>query len=159
MRKININNDSGKLFELVSSTTDIVLPGQDNYINADDFGHWISDQLKGFYHELYVIEDICTKELFGFALSYDYRLYDGHCFICIYSTREELCRNFISRLFKEYPLNKVFWNIVTSDTKNLSLANELGFSNELLLKEYIYINGQYSDICTYSLSRKSWSLK
>lgn len=162
IRKININNDSGKLFELISATNEVVLPGQIKYINLDDFGHWISEQLKGFYHELYVIEDIDTRELFGFALSYDYRQYDGHCFICIYSTRDIepiLWRHFVDGLFKEYPLNKVFWNIVLSDIKNLNLASELGFSKELILKEYIYISGQYLDVCIYSISRKSGRMK
>lgn len=158
MRKINITRDSSKFFELVSVANEVVLPSQVKCVNADEFRHWLSEQLGGFFHELHVIEENSeTKELIGYALAYDYRAYDRHCSLCIYSTRDiepNFWACFIDKLFKEYPLNKVFWKVVVSNIKLLDLANELGFSEEMILKEYIYQGGQYLDVCVFSVSGK-----
>ena len=75
-----------------------------------------------------------TKELIGYALIYDYRVYDRHCSLCIYSTRNiepNLWASFIDELFKE-----------------------LGFSEEMVLMEYIYQGGRYLDVCVLGKSRK-----
>lgn len=158
MRKINITKDSDKLFELVSVAGEVILPGQTKFLNAYEFQSWLLEKMNGFFCELHVIQENSeTKELIGYALIYDYRVYDRHCSLCIYSTRNiepNLWASFIDELFKEYPLNKVFWKVASSNIRYLELAKELGFSEEMVLKEYIYQGGRYLDVCVLGKSRK-----
>lgn len=159
MRKINITRDSRKLFELVSDAGEIILPGQMRCINADEFQRWLLEKMNGFYFIFHVIEENSeTRGLIGYALIYDYRVYDRHCSLCIYSTRNiepNLWASFIEELFKEYPLNKVFWKIATSNIRYLELAKKLGFSEEMVLKEYAYQEGKYLDVCVLGKTRQS----
>lgn len=154
MRKIDVNRDGSQLFELVLAANEIILPNQVKCVNVEDFRRWLLEQLGGFYHDLYVIEENGeTRKLIGFALAYDYRMYDRHCLLCIYSIKDievKYWAYFVDKLFKEYPLNKIFWEVELSNVKYLELANELGFSKEMILKEYIYKGGQYLDVCVLS---------
>ncbi|MGN1343837.1 MAG: GNAT family N-acetyltransferase [Traorella sp.] len=160
MRKIDVNRDSSQLFELVLAANEIILPNQVKCVNVEDFRRWLLDQLGGYFHDLYVIEENGeTRKLIGFALAYDYRIYDRHCSFCIYSIKDievNFWSNYIDQLFKEYPLNKIFWEVEISNIKNLEIAKKLGFSKEMILKEYRYKGGQYLDVCVLSKHAQSW---
>ena len=160
IRKINIYKDCEKLFDLISKSDEDLFPNQIKYFNVDEFQHWLINQMKGYFHELYVLEkQEKTSKIIGWALTYDYRVYDGHCSFCIYSLEEierTLWATFIAELFRNYPLNKIFWKVTTTDKKRLELATTLGFSKEMTLKEYKYENGIYRDVCVLSVSSEEY---
>lgn len=156
MKRINVNRDIKELFSLVSTPNVFVFPSQVKFSNIDDFQHWLSDQLEGYFCELYVITENSntTNLVIGIALAYDYRAYDRHCLLHLYTTKNiepKVLSYFIDELFREYPLNKIFWEVIVSNIKYLELANALGFSKEMILKEYKYFGGQYQDVFVFSL--------
>lgn len=154
LRKLNPNQDCLNLFKFIKKNGADVFPNQVDFINFDEFQRWLTDQMVGFYHDLYIFEESNTANyVIGFALAYDYRVYDGHCQLCVCVSKEidsNMLGSFIEMLFKEYPLNKVFWKVVATDERILNLACALGFTKEMVLKDYCYKNGKYQDLWVLS---------
>lgn len=122
----------------------IKMPGQPIIHSKNEFRDWLVRQLHGFYHDLYLLYD---KQLVkGYLLSFDYRVYDGHCQIygCWNSgINYDPLRLFIDRLCSEYPLRKIFLKITGKESVLMQSAKEVGFVEEACLKEYKYIEGQF----------------
>ena len=155
IRKVNINTDCEKIFEMIRSREEDLLPNQMKCFNVNEFYHWLLQQFSGLYHEMYVFaKKDAMKEIVGFVLTYDYRVYDGHCFLCTCFSEDIVqsgLENFIDLMFREYPLKKIFWELTVTSEHELSMASELGFTKELLLKEYKYQKGKYVDVCVLSV--------
>lgn len=166
LRKIIPSQDCTRLFELINlHYEDNIFPHQLCFISFDEFQHWIMDQLVGYYHDFYVIEEITvTSDIIvqGFILSYDYRTYDAHCQIYGYlpnGINSTVLGQFVDFLFKEYPLNKVFLEIPDGDKVFLDSAFSLGFTQEAVLAENRYVNGEYHDLIIlslYSQKKRGW---
>lgn len=158
LRKINPSQDCDQLFELIKAHQEYDLfPHQPQFINIDEFKHWVIDRLYDYFHDFYVVEniaDVKTKTIHGFVLSYDYRIYDSHCQIYGYlhqGINSTILGQFVDILFKEYPLNKIFLEITDVDNYLLEAANDLGFNQEAILNENRFIVGQYHDLYIMSL--------
>lgn len=159
LRKIEPNQDCSQLFELIIDqyNTSVPLAHQHRFINVDDYQHWIAERLGGYFHDFYVVEeknDMNIEKIQGFIFSYDYRIYDNHCHIygyLRYGIDSILLGKFVDILFKEYPLNKVFLETTENDDKLLKAAYDLGFTQEAMLLENFFINGQYHNLIILSL--------
>lgn len=54
-------------------------------------------------------------------------------------------------MFREYPLNKVFLEVIDINKEILDVALQLGFKEEAILNEYKFVFGQYCDLHILSL--------
>lgn len=157
-RKINPALDCGPLYELLRSREKCQLPHQPRFLHQKDFFDWLMNQLSGYYHDFFVIEDPEASEpdcVIGFLVAFDYRSYDGHCQIGGYANcglNSSLLGEFVDFLFREYPLNKVF--LETADIREplIRSAEELGFIREAILPAYLYISGSYHDLVIMGLN-------
>lgn len=152
LRNADFPKDYLEIYKMfVKENKPVFMPQKRNFLNIEDFSHWLSEQLSGYIHDLYLIETISETgkwQISGYCLSYDYRRYDSHCQIYGYHNHgitADMLKHFISILFKEYPLNKIFLQIADIEKTLLSAAIETGFQEEVRLSHSKYINGSYHD--------------
>ncbi len=146
LKKYILEENTNDLYQLLYNPTIIQMPHQPRLINMTEFSRWLAHQLTiGFYHDLYLIYD--DKNIAGYMLAYDYRVYDGHCQINGYmrnGMKSQVLQMFVELLCLEYPLRKIL--LETIDEDMLTIAQIAGFLEEAILKEYKYKRSIYYDL-------------
>ena len=61
--------------------------------------------------------------------------------------------------FTELNLYKIIAGVFTPNTRSLRAAEKLGFEKEGVLKEEMYVDGQYHDIHKFALFKRDWKIK
>ncbi len=61
--------------------------------------------------------------------------------------------------FTELNLHKIFAGVFTPNKRSLRAAEKLGFEEEGVLKEEMYVDGQYHDIHKFALFKRDWKMK
>ena len=155
-RKIDPVQDGTQLYNFLQSQGNCqTLPYQPRFLQQDDFFNWLVNQLRGCYHDFFLIEDSASDCIRGFLLAFDYRPYDGNCQVTGYADcdiNHLLLGQFVDFLFREYPLNKVFLEAVDSQEVLIRAAEELGFIREAVLSAYKFISGDYQDMLILGLN-------
>ena len=140
--------------KLKKLTTDDYLSVVENYrmfdikSNCVDFGiEEMRERIRRYYHDFFVISTEEDK-VFGYAYTYDFRMFDSNCKLKIITT-EAIVENenmmlayelIIKRLFEDYPLNYIYFNRLL-DGNNLIEPSKIGFTRAALLQEYYYMMG------------------
>lgn len=157
LKKFVPEDDIHQLYQLIfGGYPHIKMPGQPILHSENEFSDWLTYQLHGFYHDLYLIYD--ENRINGYIMSFDYRIYDRHCQIYGFNKGGldyELLERFINWLCSEYPLRKLFLQITENEPLLIQVAKKIGFLEEVKLTEYKYINGKYMDmyILSYLIGR------
>ena len=58
--------------------------------------------------------------------------------------------------FTELNLHKIYSGVFTPNKRSLRAAEKLGFEKEGVLKEEIYVDGQYHDVHKFALFKRDW---
>ena len=58
--------------------------------------------------------------------------------------------------FRELNLHKINAELLTPDKRSLRVAEKLNFKKEAILKEQMYVDGQYQDVNKFSLFKRDW---
>ena len=58
--------------------------------------------------------------------------------------------------FTELNFHKIFAGVFTPNTRSFRAAEKLGFEKEGVLKEEMYVDGQYHDIHKFALFKRDW---
>ena len=53
-------------------------------------------------------------------------------------------------------LNKIYSGVFTPNKRSLRAAEKLGFEKEGVLKEEVYVDGQYHDMHKFALFKRDW---
>ena len=133
--------------------------------STDEFTAWFSGKLRTSFHDFFVLEQAGSGAFAGFAFSYDYRSFDLHCKVGIVTVPEvrgtglpalAAC-DLLARLFRAYPLRKVY--ALVYDFNRQSLASNLaaGFVEEGLLREDRYWDGAWHDCHVLGLTREAFA--
>ncbi len=61
--------------------------------------------------------------------------------------------------FTELNFHKIFAGVFTPNSRSLRAAEKLGFEKEGVLKEEVYVDGQYHDIHKFALFKRDWKMK
>ena len=61
--------------------------------------------------------------------------------------------------FTELNLHKIYSGVFTPNKRSLRAAEKLGFVKEGVLKEEMYVDGQYHDIHKFALFKRDWEMK
>lgn len=148
LKKLIPEDDIPTLYGLLfNEHTRIKMPGQPIIHSKNEFFDWLTHQLQGFYHDLYLIYE--ENRISGYILIFDYRVYDGHCQIYGFNKGElthEMLETFILRMCSEYPLRKLFLQISENEPSLIRVAKKVGFLEEARLTEYKYVDGKYMDM-------------
>lgn len=68
----------------------------------------------------------------------------------------EAARLVIKYGFTELNLHKIYSGVYDPNSRSLRAAEKLGFKEEAVLKEEIYVDGKYFDIHKFALYQKDW---
>lgn len=71
----------------------------------------------------------------------------------------EASRLMINYGFNELNFHKIYAGVFTPNKRSLRAAEKLGFEKEAVLKEEMYVDGQYHDIHKFALFKKDWKMK
>lgn len=153
-KKIRSANELPSLYRLVSHLSEADIPPRFPVVfSCREFEVRMMDLLRFEIHDIFRLADP-QGETVGCVYSYDYRIYDGHCKIAFYYSPkvgiqdvQSMLREFVSYMFCEYPLVKLFFETSILDTSSLSLCQAAGFHLECTLKEYHFKNNEYVDWC------------
>ena len=61
--------------------------------------------------------------------------------------------------FTELNLHKIYSGVFTPNKRSLRAAEKLGFEKETILKEEMYVDGQYHDVHRFALFKRDWKMK
>jgi len=61
--------------------------------------------------------------------------------------------------FTELNFHKIFAGAITPNSRSLRAAEKLGFKKEGVLKEEMYVDGQYHDVHRFALFKRDWKMK
>jgi len=61
--------------------------------------------------------------------------------------------------FTELNFHKIFAAVITPNSRSLRAAEKLGFEKEGILKEEMYVDGQYHDVHKFALFKRDWKIK
>ena len=167
LRKFNFRSDIEDLFNIMTNPDDQMLFIRKIPFNTlPEFDLWMQNNFKGFYHEFNVITDKKNGyEFYGFVYSYEYSAVDSHCKLCLVLKKEyrntglgaRIAITFLDYLFTNYPLKKVFLTIYDYNKQSLESNIQAGFTEEGIIREYRYYNGNYYDLHILSMSREEFS--
>lgn len=118
--------------------------------------HWLKDSNQKHYKILYKQQNV------GFAQIYDISLTNRKAKLGIMIDQafqnQGIGKKVLARLvdicFEHINLHKVEVEITSTNKRSLHLFNSLGFVHEGSLRESVYKNGKYHDICLYGLLKK-----
>ena len=160
IRKYCAHTDAEFLYQLMNELEMF----DDHMIGSDeDFADFFEHRLRGYYSDFYIAEDPQSKQQKGFLCAYDHRANDGHChfdFHFLVSDIQQqlsIVKQVLGKLFREYPLNRVFIEAGSDEPEKIAVCDELGACEQAVLKEYRYRNGHYADVRVMSLTRKQCS--
>jgi RimJ/RimL family protein N-acetyltransferase len=71
----------------------------------------------------------------------------------------EASRLIINYGFTELNLHKIYAGVFTPNSRSLRAAEKLGFEKECVLKEGMYVDGQYHDVHKFALFKRDWKMK
>ncbi len=71
----------------------------------------------------------------------------------------EASRLVINYGFTELNLHKIYSGVFTPNKRSLRAAEKLGFEKEGVLKEEMYVDGQYHDVHRFALFKRDWKKK
>lgn len=166
-RRFEHNKDLLNLYYVMTNVNEQMFFHSKTVFNSNvDYEQWLLGQMKYHYHDFYILEDSDNDSKFaGFMYSYDFRLNDGHCMICVYLTPEY--RNvgygayagikFIKEIFQEYPVRKIYLTIYDYNKQSLQSNLSAGFTEEGCLKEYRYYDGKYWDMHFLAITRETFN--
>ncbi len=165
LRKFNFRTDLEDLFNLMTDSKDQMLFHGRMQINSlPDFERWMINNMTHVYHDFYVIADKSSYNIVGYVYSYEYRVYDGHCKVCIFIKSKyrdigvgALCGiRFLNEIFSSYPIRKIFIDVYDYNKQSLASNLDAGFQEEGCLKEFRYENGRYYDLHLLGLTREAF---
>lgn len=110
----------------------------------------MTNRLKGYYHQFFVIYDEILKKRVGCIYTTAYRNIDGHCKLTMIIKEEyegefhTILRTFIKNIYNYYPIRKLF--VETSDIRLKREYCLFGFEQEAQLRNYVFVNGEYADL-------------
>jgi len=58
--------------------------------------------------------------------------------------------------FTELNLHKIYAGVFTPNKRSLRAAEKLGFEKEAILKEEMYVDGEYHDVHKFALFKRDW---
>jgi len=97
--------------------------------------------------DLYGIDRQAARAEFGYALNRDYW---GHGFAT------EAARRVIKFAFEDLKFNRLSAECLPFNTGSIQVLKKCGLRQEGVRREYVYINGHYSDLLMYSILRAEW---
>ncbi|SCG81935.1 diamine N-acetyltransferase [Proteiniborus sp. DW1] len=68
----------------------------------------------------------------------------------------EATKAIINYGFDKLNLNKIYLNVLSSNTRANLFYEKFGFIKEAIFKEHVYINGKYEDLVWFSIFKKSY---
>lgn len=158
MDSFDMEKDNWDLFRIYRNNRGVFFP-KEYFANFEDWKRWFQDQMGRYYHDFFVIRE--DNEQPGFLAAYEYRIYDSNCKVFFYppekagdEARVSLLRDFCKRLFREYPLNKLFMEIISENFNMVEITTKAGFEKEAVLSEYRYYKGKYCDLFILGLQRE-----
>ena len=160
-RKVDLQRDAAALLNYVKASEFYhheFLPSQ--FKSVQDFEGYLKSKLKFFFHDFYIITTRDGTPV-GFAYAFDYRVYDGHCKICVKAMNDqydkkvsEWIEQFCSILFRSYPLHKLFFSALASEESYIDVYLRAGFTQECELPEYVFYHGRYQDLLVFGKERE-----
>ena len=159
-RKIDIGRDAIYLLDYINRSrlySNELHPSQ--FRSTQDFENYLKNRLKYYFHDFYIITN-SEDTLIGFAYAFDYRVYDGHCKICVRAMCDgydenvtEWINEFGGLLFKSYPLHKLFFSALSCEDSYVEAYRRAGFVQECEIAEYVFHRGQYQNLLVLGKER------
>ncbi len=164
--KLNMRNyvagaDYGEVYRLfTNNTVNSLIINKPDHNSMGVFSKWFDRHLETDFHDFMVFSTL-EEEFVGFAYSYEFRELDGHCLFTVAIKPEYqgtgvggfVAVQFLSYLFANYNLRKVYIHIYGYNTQSRRCAEAFGFSLEGTLKEHHFYRGTFNDLLIYSVSR------
>lgn len=164
-RKFIIHRDLQEIYIIMSDPKEqMQFQEKVPYNSSVEFERWLLGQLCGHFHDFYVIEDTANGMMIGFVYSYDFRINDGHCMVCVYVKPKyrnigigAICGlNFINELFRDYTMRKIYLTIYDYNQQSLRSNLHAGFVEEGCYKEYRFYGGRYWDMHLLAIDREKF---
>ena len=167
LRKVIIRQDISDLYKMMMNEDQYLFSVKISANSEQQFGEWLCERLKYDFHDFFIISSKDNKQVIGYAHNYDFSLQDGHCKVVVYLSPEYRdsgigglsAIKFMNLMFQKYPLNKLYTAVYAYNKRSLVNNIKAGFTEEGVLKQYRYYNGEYHGLHILSIDRKTFYQK
>ena len=148
-------SDLGYLFANAGAYKSPFLREPASFAGAAEFEAYFLDRLERAFHVFYMARD--GEGVFGFVYTRDYRIYDANCRMHLFAKRRhgELLRLFAARLYRSYPLHRIYCWARQDDGPLIAAARLLAPEPDAVLREYLYAGGSYLDVSVWGITREA----
>lgn len=166
MKNYIAGSDFGEVYRIFTDfDTNLLIIDKPDHNSMGAFTKWMDEKLQHDFNDFMVFK--CGEQFLGFAYSYDFQPLNGHCLFSLAVSspyRKKgigglIALKFLSYLFDNYNLRKVYIHIYGNNLDSILCAEEYGFVLEGTLKEYRFCNGVFNDVLVYSISRNAYNKK
>ena len=162
VERINIVRDAEKLYELMCATDHYLFSLNFPCHTLNGFLEWFRNRLQYEIHDFYGV--FYMNELIGYVYNYNFTLRNGRCSIVGVVAKEyrgsglgvKATISFIDRLFRDYPLRKIYTSVYEYNIESLNANTKAGLICEGRLKESKYYQGRYWDTVVFSVEKKQF---
>lgn len=161
---VNIKVDAAFLYKAMTAEDQYLFSTRVRFPSQEAFVCWLQDRLQGEFHDCYIVRGCPGGEPLGYVHNYDFSLIHGTCQLALYIVPEHrgtgigaaAALQFMDRLFKAYPLRRLYSTIYDYNKESLRSNLDAGFEEEGALRDYRYYNGRYYDLHYLSMTRERY---
>jgi RimJ/RimL family protein N-acetyltransferase len=160
-------DDYGIIYEMHTKLDNLHLWWNDRHIL--DFDSFVDDfrgRLRSYAGTFFLTDKIEDGNKITIGLVYAYKInhIDKHSCICIYLLPEHTAKGFgaeagvlfCNYLFQTYGFRKIYAEILGYNLQSLKIAQQSGFNEEAILKDYYWYNDRYWDFHIYSITHQEF---
>lgn len=160
----DIPGDLGILYGMMTGEDQYLYSTKIHFSTRSDFERWFLGRLGHDFHDFYLIKEHGENRILGYVYNYDFSLITRHCKLVVYILPDHretgiggmaACQ-YMDRLFRDYPLKKIYTTIYSYNKESLGGNLAAGFVVEGILSDYRYYDGEYHSLYYLSMTREKF---
>lgn len=161
---VDLDKTSGVLYNMMTSDNQYLYSTKINFIDIEDFRSWLRNRLEYDFHDFYLIVNASQTIVYGYVHNYDFSLINENCklVVNIFPEFQDLAIGsiaafeFIDKLFRQYPLKKVYSTVYSYNRKSIENNIAAGLTEEGVISDFRYHNGKYHGLHIFSITREKF---
>ena len=164
LRNLVWERDASVLYEYWASPhTQQLFTGRNSFNTRPEFERWLVRKLDGEFYDFLIAADATSDDALGFAYSYDFRPFDGHCKLtcCVFDADSRLGAGALigllmaDHLFRCYPLRKIYTEVYSYNERSMRIHRKAshGWKEVAVFEDYRYLSGDYHDLHVFCMER------
>lgn len=161
---VNLYKSSELLYYMMTAENQYMYSTQLKFVDFENYRSWLENRLEYDFHDFYMIANDANTIAYGYVHNYDFSLINGNCKLVVnilpeyqdLSIGSIAAFQFIDKLFRQYPLKKVYSTVYSYNRKSIENNIAAGLTEEGIISDFRYYNGKYHGLHIFSITREDF---